>query len=560
MQREADREAKRQEDVLLRAQQSGMRTVAYGVVDNPYIRDILRDGDATDCDVRAESAWGQGAYMGVFSGVRCGVDGGVLTDYYNSFPTGQVVQFTVQQCHDFEQSGEPIEGSVYSKMLATVYTKQGVCPMESLGNIVRQPGRNQFQYSSRYRRRCGDAHQMISKYLCRFPDPPAWEVPIAMDLYQPDIGCDVYVMNTSAHAAEVVHKRMTKLAAKTNDHMVPKYQNVIDPNLFVHKGRWVASEWDISADGVPHIVGGSKSHIYSDEVDRVFTPLLAAALPVLTKLQRPALHLPNLRLQAVPKAQRIIVPPKGVRLEGEEGSSGGEYQGLWHVDGDVEDIVAVVLYYHNVDSALEGGMMEFMSRDAIIGDTYELDSSIREGIHGCKVPIETGTILIFSNYQMIHRVLRMVNTSDAEASRDFVALFIVNPAGEKLASAERFLASEDYKNQTDESKKQTRLTKLTAQLTPAGSFGKDEVHHVWSTGNGCFYMMRFLEKQLEESALQVEDTDSSEDPREAAVNKYTSLTLPPNQVNRGTSELLSASTASREDRAEAYYWNHVYSG
>ena len=35
---------------------------------------------------------------------------------------------------------------------------------------------------------------------------------------------------------------------------------------------------------------------------------------------------------------------------------------------------------------------------------------------------------MFSNYQMVHRVLRMVNKAvDREASRDFVALFIVDP-------------------------------------------------------------------------------------------------------------------------------------
>ena len=55
------------------------------------------------------------------------------------------------------------------------------------------------------------------------------------------------------------------------------------------------------------------------------------------------------------------------------------------------------------------------------------------------VDIDEGAMLVFSNYQMVHRVLRMVNTAtDREASyalvpvhllydepaRDFVALFI----------------------------------------------------------------------------------------------------------------------------------------
>lgn len=39
-----------------------------------------------------------------------------------------------------------------------------------------------------------------------------------------------------------------------------------------------------------------------------------------------------------------------------------------------------------------------------------------------------GTLLVFSNCQMAHRVLRMWNDSGREASRDFVALFILDPA------------------------------------------------------------------------------------------------------------------------------------
>ena len=47
---------------------------------------------------------------------------------------------------------------------------------------------------------------------------------------------------------------------------------------------------------------------------------------------------------------------------------------------------------------------------------------------------------MFSNYQMAHRVLRMVNTGPEEASRDFVALFILDPAFPPLRSAPSILA------------------------------------------------------------------------------------------------------------------------
>eukprot|EP00438_Fugacium_kawagutii_P006326 Skav213281 [mRNA] locus=scaffold2236:26930:27431:- [translate_table: standard] len=55
-------------------------------------------------------------------------------------------------------------------------------------------------------------------------------------------------------------------------------------------------------------------------------------------------------------------------------------------------------------------------------------SSAKPKIANCRVPIREGTLLVFSNYQMAHRVLRMCNSSTHEASRDFVALFILDPA------------------------------------------------------------------------------------------------------------------------------------
>ena len=52
-----------------------------------------------------------------------------------------------------------------------------------------------------------------------------------------------------------------------------------------------------------------------------------------------------------------------------------------------------------------------------------------------------GTLLVFSNYQMAHRVLRMVNASAREASRDFVALFVLDPAFPPLRPAASVLAN-----------------------------------------------------------------------------------------------------------------------
>ena len=51
-----------------------------------------------------------------------------------------------------------------------------------------------------------------------------------------------------------------------------------------------------------------------------------------------------------------------------------------------------------------------------------------------------GTLLVFSNYQMAHRVLRMVNSSARDASRDFVALFVLDPAFPALRPAASVLS------------------------------------------------------------------------------------------------------------------------
>jgi hypothetical protein len=70
-----------------------------------------------------------------------------------------------------------------------------------------------------------------------------------------------------------------------------------------------------------------------------------------------------------------------------------------------------------------------------------VDDDAQPLIPNCSVPVTTGTLLVFSNYQMAHRVLRMVNTSQAHpASRKFVALFVMDPAAERLVPARAQLA------------------------------------------------------------------------------------------------------------------------
>ena len=96
---------------------------------------------------------------------------------------------------------------------------------------------------------------------------------------------------------------------------------IVDPNQYVtREGVWVPSEWDIGLDGTVHLVGGPRAHEQPVLVDQTATPVLQAALPLLARLERPALLLPGQRLQAVVKAQRILVPP--VTADGSGGEPG----------------------------------------------------------------------------------------------------------------------------------------------------------------------------------------------------------------------------------------------
>ena len=53
------------------------------------------------------------------------------------------------------------------------------------------------------------------------------------------------------------------------------------------------SEWDIGLDGTVHLVGGPRAHEQPVLVDQTATPVLQAALPLLARLERPALLLPG---------------------------------------------------------------------------------------------------------------------------------------------------------------------------------------------------------------------------------------------------------------------------
>jgi hypothetical protein len=207
------------------------------------------------------------------------------------------------------------------------------------------------------------------------------------------------------------------------------------------------------------------------------------ALPILSKITKPALFLPG-KLQAVIKAQRIYLKP------------GKEYEGVWHRDRKHENIVSVAIYYHRVPKQLIGGDLEFIDKQPInkfrwTDDDYTTDNAKEDvsQVPYCRFPVKTGTLVVFSNYQMIHRVLKMTcngvdtNSPDGWASRDFVLFFIVDQSKPLLSTKIDLTVLDD--------RQQIRTDMFKEQLRSTGSFVPD-TELVYSTGNGTAAQIGWL--------------------------------------------------------------------
>jgi len=392
-----------------------------------------------------------------------------------------------------------------------------------------------------------------------FPPPPSWPLPSGGQQWG-GARCDVWSVPVELPS---VRPLLDAHAAQTADRPIPRYQMIVDPNLFVREEKegpvWVPCEFDVDTDGDARLAGGDRSHVFPELTERVATPVLKAALPLLAKLRRPRLLLAGRRLQVVFKAQRIIVPATA------GANADSEYVGLWHVDGHRENVAAVVLYYYKVDPSLQGGDMEFCGREPMdvlgIGDcsnnylnlnAESLRTALRSqkdgtgaAVQNCRVPVTQGTLLVFSNYQMAHRVLRMVNkNTEAEASRDFVALFIIDPATKPMVPAQVHLAS--CKLPSEEDAKNRRNAMLLEQLQPQGEFvGNSCVH---ATGNGCYTMIGWLHHMLGDNDENGRFMSSSSS---RAWRRFRGLNCPPKKQGRGMSEVLSLRSSELDRRLES---------
>lgn len=395
---------------------------------------------------------------------------------------------------------------------------------------------------------------------------PAWAVELPATVQRPHPELDVLfardLLPKEVHVKLIAF--LDALANKRQDFPMPKYHNVIDPNIGAVDGMWVPTDVDVTTTVVrPFDLALCLMHAAVEQVGRklpghvaqrvlaflgggrtiarcllagripdlsahhnaglywAVNRVLEAALPLLGQLRRPSLLLPG-PLQVVVKAQRIHL------------AAAEDYAGVWHQDGLREHVVAVVLYYYRASSCLQGGALEFISRRTSglwRGDAggpllseAEVARVIGELPKG-KVPIEEGTLVVFSNYQNIHRVLPM--TSSAAGSRDFLAFFVLDQAKPLPTPQELPPLAE---------RRARRGGLLEEQLQPKGRFGIDS-GNVYSTGNGAVGDVGWVAH--DEPSDSCWDADAL-----APVRCFNAL--PP--LGRGISYLLS-------DLPEGWRWN-----
>ena len=99
-------------------------------------------------------------------------------------------------------------------------------------------------------------------------------------------------------------------------------------------------------------------------------------------------------------------------------------------------MVAGVLYYYRAISCLQGGALEFCSKQKFAlwsgdpgGHLANVDNTVAlaASLPRCQVPIREGTLVCFSNYAAVHRVLRLqAPRGSGGGSRDFVAFFVID--------------------------------------------------------------------------------------------------------------------------------------
>jgi hypothetical protein len=215
-----------------------------------------------------------------------------------------------------------------------------------------------------------------------------------------------------------------------------------------------------------------------------------------------------------------------------------------------ERIVAVALYYYRVDTALRedkvGGNLEFFDKRPFEssfwlweGDgelSWDQATEVIMSTPHCQVPIQTGSLVVFSNYQMIHRVLRMRNHTKKTLARSFVALFFVDQRAPLPSSAQPETILTCVR---DSQRKKRRIQRLQRQLTPApdsgvGVFGLHLGTPVVTTGNGSVGLLGWLADHVDDPEKIEEMLSYSVQSDKKGLIKIGALNVSP-PVGRGVS-------------------------
>jgi hypothetical protein len=118
-------------------------------------------------------------------------------------------------------------------------------------------------------------------------------------------------------------------------------------------------------------------------------------------------------LQVITKAQQYVLQP------------GQTYKGFWHREGMLENIVAVGVYYVDVESEIVGGNIKFRSPGEVPDPYYAEHCATQPEL---SVKASHNSCMVFAN-SVPHRVRMMRNRSSSKVQkRTFVNFFIVDPS------------------------------------------------------------------------------------------------------------------------------------
>eukprot|EP00759_Apiculatamorpha_spiralis_P038934 PhF_6_TR37883/c0_g1_i1/m.56522 len=379
-------------------------------------------------------------------------------------------------------------------------------------------------------------------------DVPARSVEEGKLITQPCPNADMYYMKpggVSPVTHTILRRGLQRLSEKLGAQLLPQYENIIDPNAVVvdipttsstRPQEWLATPvrieelapvyhgWGLqrgtrlSNDCIRHVMsylpGVNLRHVrhrarIEGPIPRVdpaqhgaiyagLEDVFNAALPMLAKLCRPSLYLPG-DLQVVFKAQRILLQEEGE-----------EYEGVWHKDGKNEHVVAVVLYYTKI-SGFEGGDLEFVDSEPVVSEVWlggdcdpskftsdTIKTKLTQEMVRCRVPTQEGALYVFSNYQLVHRVLRMKALAGGKGVREFVAMFVID---QTRPSPSTYQVEKLKSEGKIEEGLAPQMKLLAEQLDPVGHFGLGK-EHVYSTGNGSVSLLGFIMEQYNAVSIQ----------------------------------------------------------